>query len=238
MVKYLRLPLQFDAPKMQAELNALSNAAWLPHYQKLHYEGDWAAIPLRSVGGKSDDIIISPLKDPIFESTVYLNECSYIQEVLAAFKFPLKAVRLLKLDAGAIIKEHRDIDLAFEKGEIRLHVPVITDPAVEFYLDKERIHLQEGECWYMNFNLPHSINNKSNVNRVHLVIDGEVNEWVKNIFNDPSIAVKKEIEDMANTYDAETKRQMIMRFRDMNTEKANELADALEKELAVQSTTI
>ena len=69
----------------------------------------------------------------------------------------LLAVRLLKLNAGASIKEHRDNDLFFEKGEIRIHIPIITNADVEFYLDSERMNLQEGSCWYMNFNLLHAI---------------------------------------------------------------------------------
>ena len=98
-----------------------------------------------------------------------MKESTYLQEVLSNFKCPLQAVRLLKLNVGAVIKEHRDAELGFEYGEIRLHIPVITHEEVEFYLDKERIQLQEGECWYMNFNLPHSIINKSKINRIHLV---------------------------------------------------------------------
>ena len=62
---------------------------------------------------------------------------------------------------------------------------------MEFCLDKEKIHVEEGDCWYMNFNLPHSINNKSSVNRIHLVIDAEVNDWVTNLFNRNDLSVKR-----------------------------------------------
>lgn len=46
----------------------------------------------------------------------------------------------------------------------------------------------------MNFNLPHSIINKSAIDRVHLVIDATVNDWVTTLFQQPSLN-KKEIEE-------------------------------------------
>lgn len=231
MVKYIQLPYHFDAALMQEEIRQLDGSMWKPHYQTLHYEGDWSAIPLRSVNGSADNIIVSPLQSVEYDDTIFLQQCPYLKQVLANFKCPLQTVRLLKLNAGAIIKEHRDIELNFEKGEIRLHIPVLTDEAVEFYLDGERIQANEGECWYMNFNLPHRIHNKSKIDRIHLIIDAKVNDWIKTIFSSDDIILKKEIEDTINEPDAATKRLMIDRFRQMNTETANKLANKLEDEL-------
>jgi aspartyl/asparaginyl beta-hydroxylase (cupin superfamily) len=134
----------------------------------------------------------------------------------------LLSVRLLKLNAGAVIKEHKDAELCYEKGEIRIHIPVVTHDEVEFYLDKERMNLKEGECWYMNFNLPHSIMNKSSIDRVHLVLDATVNDWVKELFSRP-VLLKKEMDEPG--YDEKTKQQIISRLRELNTETANRLAD-------------
>ena len=225
MLKYCQLPFLFNTSLLQEEVNHLSNTNWKMHYQTLHYEGEWSAIPLRSTGGNADNIIISPTNDTPYQDTVFLNSCPYIKTVLQTFQCQLQAVRLLKLNAGAIIKEHRDADLSFEKGEIRLHIPVITHEDVEFYLDKERIQVKEGECWYMNFNLPHNINNKSHVNRIHLVIDAEVNDWVKDLFAQP-LKNKKEIEDPG--HDIHTKQMIIENLRKMNTETSNRLADEME----------
>lgn len=230
ILKYLQLPFYFDANRLQEEVNRLDQTGWKLHYQKLHYEGGWSALPLRSVGGKSDSIIISPFENPEYSDTDFLKDCPYLQEVLTTFHCPLLAVRLLKLDAGAVIKEHTDAELCYEKGEIRIHIPVVTDEKVEFYLDGEKMNLKEGECWYMNFNLPHNINNKSAINRVHLVIDAKVNDWIKTFFESPGIIVKKEIEDKTNQYDEATRKEMIALFREMNTLTANKLADELERE--------
>ena len=231
ILKYLQVPFFFDSGLLQQEVDALSAMHWLPHYQVKHYEGEWSAIPLRSIAGNVDDIIISPTSNGDYRDTIFLDNSPYLKKVLRYFKCPLLAVRLLKLNAGSIIKEHRDAELNFERGEIRLHIPVCTHTNVEFYLDKERINLKAGECWYMNFNLPHFINNKSNINRVHLVIDALVNDWVKEIFTRPDCPVKKEIEDSSGVYDEKTKKQMIMQFREMNTELSNKMADELEAEM-------
>jgi hypothetical protein len=228
MIKYLQLPFQFDVARMQEEVMQLADTRWKLHYQVMHYEGSWSAIPLRSIDGATDHIIIAPDGNTNYQDTIFLEQSPYLKEVLAQFHCPLLAVRLLKLDAGAQIKEHRDAELHFEKGEIRLHIPVITHDEVYMYLDNERVHPKEGECWYMNFNLPHAIRNESPVNRIHLVIDAVVNDWVKEVFAQPS-ANKKEIEEKG--YDADTKKAIIAQLRSMNSEAGNRMADEMEATL-------
>jgi Aspartyl/Asparaginyl beta-hydroxylase len=233
LLKYLKLPFLFDVALLQQDVNRLSKSNWLAHYQTKHYEGEWSAIPLRSVNGNADSIIVSPTENAHYADTIFLAQAPYLQQILHSFKCPLQAVRLLKLNAGASIKEHNDADLCFEKGEIRLHIPVITHTNVEFYLQDERLITNEGECWYMNFNLPHRINNNSPVNRIHLVIDAVVNDWVKEVFTTDTIEIKKEIEVEESRFSIEEKKEMIYQFRKMNTDVTNKLADDLEKELVL-----
>jgi hypothetical protein len=88
--------------------------------------------------------------------------------------------------------------------------------------------MKEGECWYMNLALLHNINNKSEFDRVHLVMDCVVNDWVKNLFINPAISVKKEVADIVKKgQDIESKRMMVASLRLLNTPVANELADNL-----------
>lgn len=228
VIKYIRLPFQFDVTLLKQEVAAIAEKHWLLHYQTLHYEGGWSAIPLRSINGKADNIFISPQEQTEYADTEFLVNSTYLKELLSFFKCPLLAVRLLKLDAGALIKEHKDADLAFEKGEIRIHIPVQTNDEVEFILDKERMQMKEGDCWYMNFNLPHSIHNKSKYPRIHLVIDAKVNDWVNNLFGQPGL-LRKATEETG--YDSETKKQIIARLREMNTETANNMANEIEASL-------
>ena len=228
VIKYMQLPFRFDAQRIEQEVESIAAQHWQLHYQTRHYEGNWSAIPLRSIGGKADDIFVSPQEDAIYQDTALLQNSLYLNELLAVFKCPLMAVRLLKLEAGAQIKEHKDADLAYEKGEIRIHIPVQTNDAVNFVLGKERIHLKEGECWYMNFNLPHSIYNEGATDRIHLVIDAKVNEWVQELFETPGLH-RKETEEPGS--DVETKRKIIESLREMNTETGNRLANEMEAAL-------
>lgn len=66
-------------------------------------------------------------------------------------------------------------------GQLRLHVPITTNPEVQFFLDAHRLDLKAGECWYLDFSLPHWIENRGATDRVHLVIDCELNGWLRDL---------------------------------------------------------
>jgi len=174
-----RLAFQFDPARLQADMDALAPAEWVPHFNKGYYEKEWSGVALRSVGGHPTQLYPDPTAHGAFADTEVLARCPYLAEVLATFKCPLTAVRLLKLGMGARIREHRDYNLGYEDGEIRLHIPVRTHPDVDFFLAGERLSLHEGECWYLDLNLPHRLENRSPLDRVHLVIDCVVDDWLK-----------------------------------------------------------
>ena len=177
----LKLPLQFDASRLQADLRSVLAEEFIPHFNTAYYEGEWSVVPFRSVGGRANHIYPDPTAKQAFADTPLLNRCPYVRDVLAAFPCTQQAVRFLRLKAGSVIKEHTDYQLGFEDGEIRLHIPVVTNPQVAFVLNGVRIHMREGECWYHNFNLPHHITTPGATDRVHLVIDCEINEWLREL---------------------------------------------------------
>ena len=180
----LKLPFGFSARKLADDLSALSKPEWTEHFVRQNYEGDWSAIPLRSPAGETHPIrmIYSDPSAKEFVDTPYLKQCPYFQEVLSAFKCDLGVVRLMKLGAGSIIKEHSDYDLSYEDGAVRFHIPIVTNPEIEFYLNNERVDLNAGECWYLRLSDPHRVSNLSRQDRVHLVIDATVNDWLTEIF--------------------------------------------------------
>lgn len=183
MIDKIKLPFQFDAERMKKELEIFAPEDWIAHFNHDVYSGEWSAIPLRSVGGDTQNISPDATKKGVYTDTPYMNQCPYIKEVVDTLECEKIDVRLLKLKAGSHIKEHRDYGLAFENGEVRIHVPVATNPLLEFYFNRERVHLAEGECWYLNFNLLHSVNNLSPTDRIHLVIDCKTNEWLSDLFH-------------------------------------------------------
>lgn len=227
MIKCLRLVQSFDAPRMAQELRALEGVLWQPHYQALHYEGRWTALALRSVSGRVEDLMVSPQEGARYQDTPLLETCPYLRDVLGAFHCPLRGVRLMKLEAGAAIKEHRDAQLYAEKGEARFHIPILTHPDVEFLLDGERVPLLAGECWYLNFDLPHAVRNPSPVDRVHLVIDATVDDWLRARLADPRNTHRRDMQEL-DRYSADEKRSMIASLRKMGTETSLRMAAEIE----------
>lgn len=181
MISVLRLPFEFDAESLKGDLQNFAPEDWTPHFNTQNYEGDWSGIALRATEGAHVQLYPDPTATG-FEDTEMLSRCTYIPAVLKAFECELETVRFLRLGAGATIREHRDYKLGFEDGIARVHIPVKTNSQVEFFLNRKRVEMQEGEAWYLNFNLHHSVKNNSDEDRVHLVVDCIVNDWLREFF--------------------------------------------------------
>ena len=233
ILKYIQLPFNYSPELLSKELNALSEQ-WVMHFNKAHYDGEWSALPLRSVDGSLTNVIPANSGEELFVDTVLMDKCPYMKSILLDFRCEHKAIRLLKLKPGAVIKEHSDADLCYEQGEARIHVPVITNPQVEFYIDSERVDMLPGSCWYMNFNLPHRINNFGDTDRVHLVMDIVVNDYVRDMF-ELTAPEKKKFIPVKEKFSASEKQEMIKQLRELNTEVANQIATKMEAELSLQS---
>ena len=182
MVTSFKLPLDLDPQRLKQDLDLIQPDEWVPHFNTAYYEGDWSGVSLRSVGRKATQLYPDPTAHGKFADTPTLARCPYFQEVLVAFQCPLESVRLLKLSARSSIREHRDHMLGYEDGELRLHIPIVTNPDVAFFLAGERVPMQAGECWYLNLNLPHRVDNQSDHDRVHLVVDCLLDDWLRALF--------------------------------------------------------
>jgi aspartyl/asparaginyl beta-hydroxylase (cupin superfamily) len=117
-----------------------------------------------------------------FVDTPLLDHCPYFAEVMRTFRCPLRTVRLMRLASGSAIKEHTDVDLAFEDGMVRIHIPVVTTDQVEFVLNGSRVAMEAGSAWYLRLSDPHRVVNNGPMDRVHLVVDGFVNDWIAHVF--------------------------------------------------------
>ena len=186
----VRLPLSFDALRLQADLDQILSGEFIPHFNQRYYEGDWSAVPLRSVNGRADQIYPDPTATQNFADTPLLERCPYVREVLVSLQVELQAVRFLRLKAGSEVKEHRDHNLSLEDGEVRLHIPVRTNDELEFVLDGKRVVMNPGEVWYHNFNTPHSVNNKGATDRIHLVVDCFVSDWLRQMITTAAARMK------------------------------------------------
>ncbi|WP_425637556.1 aspartyl/asparaginyl beta-hydroxylase domain-containing protein [Algoriphagus yeomjeoni] len=177
----VQLPFYFDILKLQSEVKNLINVEWIGHFVRQNYEGSWSVIPLTAQPGVTHPIQMAAAipGDYDFVATPFLELCPYIKSVLACFEAEKCSVRLMKLTSGSEIKEHRDYDL--DEGEVRVHIPIFTNEKVSFFVNNTKVKMQEGECWYLRLSDPHRVINEGESDRIHLVLDLKVNEWLSEI---------------------------------------------------------
>jgi len=231
VIRYAKLPVIYNTGAIQAELLS-SQKDWKPHFNTYDYSGSWTVMALRSPGGSHENIIPDARGNENYRDTAYMDDFSSVKNLIKSLNCQVLTARFLNLQAGAIIKQHRDHELAFEKGEARLHFPVITNPGVEFYCEDERIFLNEGECWYLNANLPHRVSNNGTADRIHLVVDCVVNNWLTGLINSS--------EKISQKKDAENDEQLlkaIAHMRLQNTEAGTRFADEWEQKLKERNKT-
>jgi len=181
----LRLPFDFDVVRLAADMRCFSSQAWRRHFIRQNYDGDWSIIPLRAAAGETHPIrlMAEPPGCMDFADTALMEACPYIRgNVVPVFRCPLRSIRLMRLTPGSVIREHIDTDLSYEDGFVRLHIPVVTNEAVDFRLNGTRIVMEAGSCWYLRLSDPHSVANRGSADRVHLVIDAEANDWIAEVF--------------------------------------------------------
>jgi len=174
-----RLSPKLDVAPLLAEALALDAGDWVAHFNSGYHDGGWYGAALRSPGGDAARLYSGGAPTDAFADTPLLSRCPAIAAALEHVHAPLRAVRLLRLAPGCVIREHRDDDLRFDHGQARLHVPIATDDAVEFYVDGARVGMRAGECWYLDLSRPHRVQNRGARDRIHLVIDCEVSEWLE-----------------------------------------------------------
>jgi len=192
-----QLPISFSIEKLQNDLQTCETNLWTPHFNTNRYEGKWTSVSLRSQSGLETDIL--SFADKEYKNTPLLDSCPYFKEIMDWFECEKEAVRLLRLGPNSEIKEHVDNDTSYEDGFFRIHVPIVTNSEVYFCVDKKLVPMKMGECWYANFQLPHSVQNKSSEPRIHLTLDCIRNDWSDELFSkigfDVNFVYKKQYSD-------------------------------------------
>ena len=81
-------------------------------------------------------------------------------------------VRLVfaRLDAHGAIPPHSDGLYSLLKCH-RLHVPIVTNDKVGFWVGGQEINMREGEMWEINNATLHAVYNRSDLSRIHMIID-------------------------------------------------------------------
>jgi hypothetical protein len=179
-LNFWKLPFTFDVEELQKDLDEVRSTEWVRHFNTGHHDGGWSGVALRSTDGNSSVIYPNPAAERYLD-TPLLARCTAFQSVISIFQCQMRSVRLLKLTAGTSIHEHTDSDMGPDYGLVRLHIPILTNSQVEFYLDGQPLKMNTGECWYIDFGRRHRVNNLGETDRIHLVLDCTVNDWLRSM---------------------------------------------------------
>jgi len=158
----IKLPVRFRAETLAQEVRALPADAWVPHPQK--FEGN-EYVPLVTPAGLITNEFAGPMG-----ITPYLRQCPYLMEVMAGLDCVWGRSRLMGLGPGGAVPEHVDTNY-YWRTHVRVHVPIITNPQVDFTCGGTTVQMAAGDCWVLDTFRSHEVENRGNEQRVHLVLD-------------------------------------------------------------------
>ena len=215
----------FDSGLLLKDYKAVQSATQLHHSQQ-NYTGEWSGIPLRRPKSAFMALDAGNAEQDQFVNTEQAIKTAYVEEVLSFFECEKTSVRFLKLTPGSVIKPHSDERLSFFVGYVRLHIPVLTNDKVEFVADGEGLKMQPGECWFADFSRTHSVANRGDQDRVHLIIDLIVNDWLTELFiKEGIVAQDEQPPDPMDAESEEFKLATVKALLEQNTEATRQLAN-------------
>ncbi len=155
---------------LKDEIAALPLDAWVTHPNK--HLGNMACIIKSTDGGINHDT------KGEMRPTKWLERLPSVQKIMDALPCEIERTRLMALYPGCEVPLHTD-EAVYWRERVRIHVPIITDPKIEFHVKGNFQHMGEGECWIFDTSKPHSVYNCSDKERIHLVMDtlGSLELW-------------------------------------------------------------
>jgi hypothetical protein len=110
--------------------------------------------------------------------TPLLERCPYVRQVLAALGAVLGRTRLMRIAGQGEATAHVDTNYYWMQ-RVRVHVPIITFPEVEFVCGGRSLHMAAGETWIFDTWRLHNVRNPNARARIHLVADtvGSTSFW-------------------------------------------------------------
>ncbi|HEX6661470.1 MAG TPA: aspartyl/asparaginyl beta-hydroxylase domain-containing protein [Sphingomicrobium sp.] len=79
-------------------------------------------------------------------------------------------VMLARMAPGGEIEPHNDSNPAAQWPH-KIHIPILTNPDVTFFVDDVAYHFAEGEAVEVNNMATHAVTNRGNTDRIHLIFE-------------------------------------------------------------------
>ncbi len=228
-----RFCFSFKHKPLLEEYNALA-IEYQKHFNTGFYDGEWSGFALRKPEAALYDLFAGNYGSDNFNDTDLFEKLPETNKLLKFFPCEKTSVRVLKLTPGSGIKPHSDEGLNFFDGFVRLHIPIQTNPDIEFIVAGEKLEMKEGECWFADFNQIHSVYNHGDIDRLHLVIDMKVNEWLKELFLKERIIERGEqAPDPMDSYPTEVKKEIVQHLMQQGTETSIKTAQQIMKKYSL-----
>lgn len=169
----------FDVSQIKDKLIEVGNDIWLNHTlrQSLFLaHKDTETIELMW----DIDSLNSNVKGKIHPNFYKFNIDSLLTDIKPIYekkygKGDFMRVLLVKLKKESKITPHVDNGEGLELSK-RTHIGVITNPLVTFIVGGEEKYMKEGEIWEINNQNVHSVENNSDEDRIHFIIDYQINK--------------------------------------------------------------
>ena len=181
----IQFQFQFDVPRIQQELEVISTS-FKPIFSSKIKEDKLTGMHLivPAPEGKKNS------KGFTYHTTSELNQCPYLQSILDTFQCDKFTYRVHNLSAKGKIELHRDTDRGLSSKIVRIQIPVTTNEEVYFYVNGERISMKNGECWFADITQPHEVENRSDTDRLQLMIDCDLNDWWEDILKEQGVKLQ------------------------------------------------
>ena len=160
---FTRLPIRFDHEALAVEVALVSDEVWQAHPSA--FPGNDALLLVSKDGDPHDDATHGPMRP-----TPVLAQLPYLRQVLAGLGTVIGRSRLMRIAPESEASPH--VDTAYYWWDrTRVHVPVQTNPGVEFHCGDDQVHMAAGETWIFNTWRRHRVTNPGPLPRIHLVVD-------------------------------------------------------------------
>lgn len=177
---FLRLNEHFDVAAIRSRIEQLPAGKWLESERERLFD----------VHRDTQALLMVHFEDYQYEKPEYRelyaemrHELEPVIEYIANYyKNNGFVVRLIlaKLVAGGKIPRHTDAGFSLLNSH-RIHLPIITNEDVVFFVGGEELNMRAGELWEINNGTVHGVENRGAEDRIHLIVDWMPNEAGKSV---------------------------------------------------------
>lgn len=180
--------INFCEKSLKKDISTISNFHFNTQYSE-YFFGSWSSCPLWNKNGDSNDSM-TYLYIGAAKETIYAEKIPYIKNLITTiFNLDLlKSARIFSMLNNSFSIPHRDF-IEIEENYLRIHVPLQVGEKSYHSEENKVFKMKKGEIWFLNAADVHSAGYFSKKPRLHLVLDFEYKEKLKDVFKDKTFYI-------------------------------------------------